>query len=53
MCVCAHDWSTGSSIQGILNGSIQRMLDGETTHLHLQQPDMAAFLDVVFLDEKV
>lgn len=31
------------SIQDILNGSIQRMLDGENMHLHLQQPDVAAF----------
>lgn len=41
------------SIQDILNGSIQRMLDGENTHLHLQQTDVAAFLEAVFLDWRV
>lgn len=51
--MCAHVRSTDFSIQDILNGSIQKLLDGENTHLPLQRPDMAAFLDVIFLDERV
>lgn len=50
--MCTHIRNRKSSIQDILDGFIQKILDGESMYLLLQLPDVTAFLHWVFLVER-